>query len=199
MVEREADHWRECICLTRLTMIELERAQPEEALRQGERLTVVAEKMGEGSEGPVAAALGALARRARGAAGGAEEAESRVDLLRQIDNKAFLAYALNFLAEIDLDEGRPAAARGKAEQALAAAEAVGRLSEIAVSRALLARACRSSGDPEGARRHLARGVGEDPTSPDLSARARKALAIASREAGAEIQTGASTGASTHPA
>ncbi len=146
IARREGDHWSESQCLLRLAMIELDRGRPDGTLALCEELRPVAAKLGEGSEGPAAAALEALARRAVGSA--AEESlEAALDRLRTIDTKGLIAYAQNVAARQDLAAGRAEAARRRAEEALAAASAVGKASEVALAHSTLARATAAAGGP----------------------------------------------------
>jgi DNA-binding SARP family transcriptional activator len=134
MAVRAQDHWREWIAMSRLATMALERDDAAEALRFCQRLAPAAAKMTGGSEGPVTDMLTALAQLI-------SEEPADIDRclqsLRDIDNKGELAYALVFLAERDLRRGDINAARGRAEEALRAAEAVDRRSEAAIARTLL--------------------------------------------------------------
>jgi DNA-binding SARP family transcriptional activator len=132
---REQDHWREWIAVVRLVTLALERPDPQAALRYAERLRTIAAKMAGGSEGPITEVLTALARMISGES---VDIERSLDLLREIDSKGDLAYALTYLAEFDLQRADSDSARRHAEEALAAAEAVDRASEAAVARSLLA-------------------------------------------------------------
>ncbi|HEX9407291.1 MAG TPA: hypothetical protein VF975_08250, partial [Thermoanaerobaculia bacterium] len=132
---REQDHWREWISMMRLATLALERHDAANALRYCERLAPIATKMTGGSEGPVSEALTALARIISGEA---VEIEEKLDLLREIDSKGDLAYALVYLAELDRDAGEVDRARQRAEEALQAAEMVDRRTEAALARSLLA-------------------------------------------------------------
>lgn len=134
MAVRAQDHWREWLATTRLTTIALERGNAADALRYCERLAPAAAKMTGGSEGPVTDMLTALAQLISGAS---VDVERCLQLLRDIDNKGELAYALLFLAERDLRRGDTERARQRADAALQAAEAVDRRSEAAIARALL--------------------------------------------------------------
>jgi hypothetical protein len=111
--------------------------------------------MGEGSEAPVAAALEALAHLSLGT----PEADGRMiealDTLDRIDAQAALAYALNAAALLDMRKGRFDAARQYAERALSAAERVGRSTEVALARILLAEAALGEGQHRAAKAHLA--------------------------------------------
>jgi anti-sigma factor RsiW len=58
--------------------------------------------------------------------------------LRAIDDKSYLAYALNRAADVDLRIKENEQARGRAAEALAVASIMQRSNEIAIARALLA-------------------------------------------------------------
>jgi hypothetical protein len=97
----------------------------------------VAARLGEGSEGPAADALEALVRRADGAAADGD-LEAALDRLRAIDTKGLVAYVQNVAARQDLARGRTEAAARRAEEALAAATAVGKARDVALAQAILA-------------------------------------------------------------
>jgi hypothetical protein len=97
----------------------------------------VALKLGEGSEGPFAAALAALARHG---AGEAAPVDACLQQLQDADARAFLSYACNTLAELELEAGRAEAAAAAARRALEVARSVDRKSEIALALALLVEA-----------------------------------------------------------
>ncbi len=130
----EGHHWREWIALARLVSMSLEHGQPQQALAYCERLRPLAAKMTGGSEGVRTEMLEALARFANGAA---VDVAPVLAKLRDIDSKSDLAWALVFLAEIEQQRGDVVSARRHAEEALAAAEIVGRESDVAIARALL--------------------------------------------------------------
>jgi hypothetical protein len=95
--------------------------------------------MGE-SQVPFADALAALARQRLGEAGAAGAVEASLAALRERDAKAQLAYALNQAAQLALGLGHATDASRLATEALAAATAVRRPSQIARARATLAAA-----------------------------------------------------------
>jgi hypothetical protein len=150
---REQDHWAECEGLQRLALIELERGNPSVARERARAIAAVATKMGEGSEAPFAAMLDALAATALGEPNAENHVELALAVLRQIDAKALLARALAFAATTDLDRGHLARAASRAEEALHAAEVVGRRSEIVTARAILAHVALCRGDHAAADRY----------------------------------------------
>jgi tetratricopeptide (TPR) repeat protein len=172
---REHDHWRECLVLMKLAQIELERARPDAALARCQALEPVAAKMGNGSEVAGAAALSALAHLLRGDAGALEQVESALTQLRGIDARALLAYTLLFVAQLDVAAGRIEAAQKRATEALAAAETVGRRSEIALARAVLARAALAAGRADEARTVIAGSLDNLAATQKISAHAGDAL------------------------
>jgi hypothetical protein len=70
---------------------------------------------------------------------------SALQALRERDDKAHLGYALNQAAALALEQGRAVSAEAWAAEALAAAKAVRRPTEVAVATALLAMARRAVG------------------------------------------------------
>ncbi|MCI0434116.1 MAG: AAA family ATPase [Gemmatimonadetes bacterium] len=141
----EQHRWGECDCLTHLTMLDLETGQPRRALERCAVLRSVAEKMGEGSEAPFAAALEALARHALREDDAASKLDAALAELRRIDSNLLLAYTLTFAAEVDLQGGDTAAAEQKADAALSAARRVGGRNMSVLANTLLVRVAREQG------------------------------------------------------
>jgi tetratricopeptide (TPR) repeat protein len=164
LAAREQDHWREWVALARLTGMALEDAEPALALRYCDRLAAVADKMTGGSEAVKADMMRALARFI---AGDAADVEGTLARLRDADSKSDLAWALALLAEVEMRRGQTESARVHAEEALAAAESVGRASEAVIAGAIL----RSLGGP-GAREAVRANT---VNAADLTARARRYL------------------------
>jgi hypothetical protein len=155
---QEDDHWAICECLQRLALIELERGNPERTREHARELAAVATKIGEGSEAPFAATLEALSSLMVGDAKASARFDEAIAVLRQIDAKALLSRALAFAALFDLETRNLPRAAGRAQEALAAAEVVGRRSEIVIARAILAHVAQAAGDRRGAieqRQHIA--------------------------------------------
>ena len=141
------DHWAECECAFVLTQLELEESEAPRAAALCEDVLPVAQKMGEGSEEPVARALSALACvAASDGVEGRERLDAAIARLRQVDAKGMLAYVLNFAASIELARGRREAARTRASEALRAAEAVVRRTQVVLARAVLGRVAVAEGD-----------------------------------------------------
>jgi DNA-binding SARP family transcriptional activator/tetratricopeptide (TPR) repeat protein len=198
IARREGDHWSECDCLSRLALIALEEERPRDALDRCRELAPVAAKMGEGSEAPLAAALEALSRLALGEAGADGAVEAAVTRLREIDSRWLVACCSNRGAEIDLAAGRMEAAVRRAREALAAAEAVGRRSEVVLARALLARTAAATGDRPAAAGHLQALRADLVTPGALSSHALAAVARAASDLGVPIPTPAPTLPTTAP-
>ena len=173
--EREHAHWERFQAMAQRVLLELERGSPAEALARCGPLAEVATRMAEGSELAVAGALAALAHRALALPGTADGVEGAIQGLAAADAKAMLAYVLNATATADLAAGDAAAADRHASAALAAAEAVGRRSEVAVARSLLGRAALARGEVAWARDHLDASSGDRASALGLSRRAAAAV------------------------
>jgi hypothetical protein len=135
-------------------MLLLERGRFDVALERCADLEPLAAKLGDGSELPFARTLLALAKFARGHGDAAGAVEQALAGLRAIDTKGHLAYALNFMANLDLAAGNLANAKSRAEEALGAADVVGRRTEVARARTVLAEIALRMGDPQSASAHL---------------------------------------------
>ncbi len=192
IARREQDHWSQSQCLTRLAMIDLEGGRAASAMERCGKLRPLAAKLGEGSEGPVAAALEALTLVREGGVAAADRLDEALAAVRAVDTKGFLAYVLTAAGEHDLACGQLTAAGERAREALEAATAVGRRSQIALARALLARAAAAGGDQEAAARHIAP-VRDDFQGPHrLSSRAAAAVGRVAASLGLPLSTTAST-------
>jgi len=181
LLRQERDRYAECNCLGYLARLALQQDRPEHARAHCEELIPVASGMGEGSEAPVAAALEALAHFALGTADAEERLKDAVDTLARIDAQGALAYALNSAALLDVRAGRPDSARQHAERALEAAQRVGRTTEIALARVVLAEVALAKGQRREAKAHL-EPILAQALQPDLlDARTRDAArSLASR-------------------
>jgi tetratricopeptide (TPR) repeat protein len=151
---RQQNHWLASESLSRLVMLLLERGRFERATERCADLEPLAAKLGDGSELPFAHTLSALAKVARGDEDGAGAIERALAGLRAIDTKGHLAYALNFLANLDLFAGDLPRAKARAEEALQAAEAVGRRTEVARARTVLGHIAYRTGTVAGASAQL---------------------------------------------
>ncbi|MES2073038.1 MAG: AAA family ATPase [Pseudomonadota bacterium] len=181
------DRWREFECLVWLATIQLERGCLEAVAALCREVNAVADRMGD-VKVPVSDALQALAQLMQSPPGNTALAnaslQASLEQLRALDDKAHLAYVQNQAAALALGQGRLSEAQAAAGEALAAAQAVGRTTEIAVARALLAgiAACRPEGkvkveaEAEAETAASLSGLQERPAAPSppasVSARAR---------------------------
>jgi DNA-binding SARP family transcriptional activator/tetratricopeptide (TPR) repeat protein len=135
------DRWREFECLVWLATIEFEQGKLDSVEQLCRDVSAVAARMGEINV-PISGALRALAavmrRPAEPDAVALAALHDSLGALRALDDKTRLAYVLNHLAALELDAGRLDRAHAAAAEALAAAQALGRGSEIAIAQALLA-------------------------------------------------------------
>lgn len=137
------NHWREYECMVWSAVVDWERRRYADVIAQAGRIAEVVRRMGE-TQAPFAQALAALARLRQGAAEAAPQLAASLQDLRDIDDKAHLAYALNEAAALALDHGRDDEAADRAAEALRAAQAVRRPTEQAVASAWLAAARRDA-------------------------------------------------------
>ncbi|MGZ7078845.1 MAG: tetratricopeptide repeat protein, partial [Thermoanaerobaculia bacterium] len=168
---REQDHWREWLSMSRLVTIALEQGDPATALLYCQRLDPITAKMSGGSEGPRAEALHALAQML---AGERENLDAALELLRTIDSKGDLAFALNFVARQNVDRGDTGAAESAALEALAAAQEVDRPSDAALARVTLAELEARRGGDANARAILEPAL-DSSRWADLTLRAQQAV------------------------
>ncbi len=135
------DRWREFECLVWLATIQLERGCLDAVATLCHEVNTVADRMGD-VKVPVSDALRALAQLKQSLPQNAELANASLQAslaeLRALDDKGHLAYVQNHASALALDQGRLEQAQAAAGEALAAAKAVGRNTEIAVAQALLA-------------------------------------------------------------
>ena len=160
------NHWREYECMVWLATAELEHGRFADVLPHVDEIVDASARMGE-PQAPFAQALGALARLGEGDATGEAVLAASLEALRELDDKAHLAYALNEAAALALAADRPDAAAAFAGEALTDALAVRRATEAAVATARLAAATH---DPTRAAELLA-----TPPAGGHSARAAAAL------------------------
>jgi DNA-binding SARP family transcriptional activator len=135
MAAHKQDHWREWAAGARLLTLALESYDFEAARRWCERLQPVAEKMPGGSEGVKTEVLAAALRYAT--EGDEANLRAKLEELRIVDSKSDLAWTLGWVAELEVERGQIEKARRDAQEALAAAEAVGRASDAAIARMIL--------------------------------------------------------------
>ena len=155
MAQMAQDHWRECICLTNLVMLELETGNPTAALNDGNELIHVSAQMGEGSEAPHAAALDAVMRYLTQEQNAADSLARSLQVLRQIDSPRMLAFIQTIAAQRDLAEGNLQQAVARGEEALEAAQLVNNPSAIALAWSVIIQANHQRGNLDSAQRHFA--------------------------------------------
>lgn len=128
LARKDEDRWREYKCLTWLAMIEQELGRNDDMQARCEDLGTVAARLGE-DETPFVATLQALARLATDEVSAGEVLEDALRRLRNVDDKSYLAYALNSAARLYLRAGHLDQVRLYAAEALDAASAMRRDNE----------------------------------------------------------------------
>ncbi len=177
---RARDRWWECPALTRMTMVELERGEPQRALARAREIEELAERMGDEEEVAFARGLGAVAAVAAAqtgsgpsagsgssamvsggkASGPQAETPNLADVddalqgLRELDSLWKLAHVQAWAAEMELERVRPAAARTRAKEVLEVARSLRQPSLLALARGLLAYGAVLDEDKAEARRQL---------------------------------------------
>ncbi|MCW5621121.1 MAG: ATP-binding protein, partial [Burkholderiales bacterium] len=177
------NHWRAYECMVWLATAEFERSHLDEVERLAAEVMLAATRMGE-PQAPFVHARAVLARLRRGERDAEAALWIDVEALRALDDKAHLAYVLNEAAALALAACRMDEAMKCADEALLAAQAVRRDSEIGVA---MARRAMAERDPQRAADALA----QIPPTAARHARAQGALESAQRA----ISTLASTAAS----
>ena len=185
LAHQAGDPWIESQCLSRLAALALEHGEAERAIRWSEELQRLEAKVGEGTEGAIAAGVAALARwGSAGQSGAATDAlERAIAALRAADSKSNLAFILNQAASRELAGGRPERAAERAREALAAAVAVGRKGQIARARLLLAQVAAAGGERGEARREIAAAIDQNRPPGALGGRAWGEIESLARELG----------------
>jgi hypothetical protein len=139
IARRNEDRWREYKCLTWLAMLAYEDGRLAEMNAHCADLEAVAGRLGEDGT-PFVESLRALLKLAAQDRGAADALNHALARLRAVDDKTYLAYALNGAARLQLAAGQIEAARNSATDALAAASAIRRPSEVAIAESILAAA-----------------------------------------------------------
>ncbi|MFN7940967.1 MAG: AAA family ATPase [Thermoanaerobaculia bacterium] len=170
IAHRAGDPWTESQCLARLAAMAFEADEPATVLDCCRELEALTAKVGEGSEGAIAAGLRALVAARREEPGAEAELGRAIGSLRAADSKLHLAFVLNHAALRDLEANRRERAAERAAEALAAAAAVGRRGQVARARWLLARIALAGGDRAGARRELRAAVEQNRAPGTLGGR-----------------------------
>jgi DNA-binding SARP family transcriptional activator/tetratricopeptide (TPR) repeat protein len=176
LAREKEDRWREYKCLTWLAMQQHELGHFSEMEALCAELTKVADRLGE-DETPFVATLQALASLAKGDDSADALLADALRRLRRVDDKSYLAYALNSAASLHLRGGGIDQARIFAAEALTASSAMRRQDEIVISRAMLGQA-----GPTPPIESAAPGADVQPDWSALSARARAIL----RESAARV-------------
>jgi len=131
------DRWREMECLVWMAKIAIESARIGEVGSICDEIDAVAARIGDGPA-PVADALRAVALMINERHTAEPELQGPLAALRMFDDKAQLAYVLNQIAVCRLGRERLEGARAAATEALEAAQAVNRTTEIVVATSTLA-------------------------------------------------------------
>jgi DNA-binding SARP family transcriptional activator len=181
LARRIESHWEETECLRSLTLLAIEQGDLGKAGGHCPPLLALAEKMGEGSERPIAEAFATLVRVLAGDASAEPDFAAAIARVRAADAKGVLATVLNFAAEYQLDRGDSERATALASEALVAARAVDRSNQIAIATGVLARLDHRRGQTKQARERIEplQPAANDPLA--LSLHARLAVKRALRE------------------
>ena len=147
LAHKDEDRWREYKCLTWLAMLDQESGRYDDMHARCEDLTRVARRLGE-DETPFVATLQALALLATDETSAGEALADALRRLRTVDDKSYLAYALNSAARLYLQSGCLDQVRLYAAEALDAATAMRRENEITIARGMLAQAGENRRDPD---------------------------------------------------
>ncbi|MGA2792803.1 MAG: AAA family ATPase [Roseiarcus sp.] len=139
------DRWREMECLVWIVKIAIEGDRLAQVGAYCDEIDAIADRIGDGPA-PVADALRAVALMQSQAGAAEPDLQKPLAALRALDDKAQLAYVLNQIATWRLDHGRLEGARAAALEALGAAQAVKRTTEIVAATAILACVNAESGD-----------------------------------------------------
>lgn len=177
----QRNHFCACECLAALVGIALDNDWPDRAHAWCRELLPVAAKLKEGSEEPFSRALHALTRYALAADDADTDLAASLETLRRMDTSRKLARVQVHAAEIDLAAGRAELALERAEEALGAARVIGHRSSVVRAHALLVSSARQQGHARRARSELRRLREELEDEPDVSARARAAVAALEEE------------------
>jgi tetratricopeptide (TPR) repeat protein len=173
IARRDGDRRAEFMALEHLIAVELQRADYAKASGLCRELMALGEKLREGSEAPFAQALCALSRYATGERSAREMLDRALADLRAVDAKQRLAFVLVRAALVELERGDADAAAPLAEEAVTAAGALGRPSDVALAHAMAGRVAQAALDSATFERHV-RALEQMPRE-SLSAQARRAV------------------------
>jgi predicted ATPase/DNA-binding SARP family transcriptional activator len=146
---RHGNRLHEFFALEHLIIAEMERGRRDTAQTFCAELEQLGEKIRDGSELPMARALGALCRftHSEGDAT-ATDLEAAIEVLRLADAKQRLSVVLTIASRLLLERGLPEQARTMAEEALICVRSLGRPNDIARVLSSLVQTCAAQGDDE---------------------------------------------------
>jgi DNA-binding SARP family transcriptional activator/tetratricopeptide (TPR) repeat protein len=170
------DRWREIECLVWMAKIAIESGRTGEVDAYCDAMDVVAKRTG-GGPAPVADALRAVAIM-HDQPGAEPQLPPKLKALRLLDDKAQLAYVLNEIATCRLRCGNVEGARAAAAEALVAAQAVKRSTEIIAATSNLVCIEVVAGNPQEAEQFGISLAAATETGSFLSARAQAHLSRA---------------------
>jgi hypothetical protein len=180
------ERWREVECLILLAMIDLERQKSLSVEQYCNEIDEIAARLDHALP-PVSAVFRVLAQFGLGRNVDLSPAlDQALTSLRDFDDKAHLAYALNFAAHDALARGHYSQARIAAAEALTAARSISRTTEIVIAGSILARADCADGDRLAATARLQALMSECDFAT-LSARARTNLERAAHDIGFALE------------
>jgi DNA-binding SARP family transcriptional activator/tetratricopeptide (TPR) repeat protein len=170
LAQRNALWWVCAMCWGQAAKIEIERGRPRDALAHCEAIRIHADRIGDGGDVPLGAALELIARQMLGET---VDLEPVLVQLRAADAPVHLALALTQLAELELRRGELAAAARHADEAVVTATRAQRDSAIVLARGVATRIARADGRDGDVAAHVEAIRVVDPVL--LSARARSVL------------------------
>jgi tetratricopeptide (TPR) repeat protein len=179
------EHWREVECLAWLATIDLERRKFQSVERYCDEIDETAGRFRHALP-PVSAAFRVLAQFSQCRGDLLPELDRVLTSLRDFDDKAHLAYVLNFVAHDALALDQYSRAFTAATEALKAAEVMARTTEIVVATSIMARAECAAGDRSAAVARLHTLV-SGCDFETLSARARANLERAAHDIGFSLE------------
>jgi DNA-binding SARP family transcriptional activator len=174
------DRWREMECLVWIAKIAIETERTAEVATVCDEIDAIAARIGDGPA-PVADALRTLALMQNHVPNAEEKLKTNLTALRTLDDKAQLAYILNQIAIFHATHSDFESANAAATEALAAALAVNRNTEVIVAKSILAHivpGTDSKSESRGIIESILRSQGDLSL---LSARARTFLLGAQKE------------------
>ena len=174
------DRWREMECLVWIAKIAVEIGQTGEVATVCDEIDAIAARIGDGPA-PVADALRTLALMQSKTPDAAHHLNADLAALRALDDKAQLAYILNQVAIFHFDNGNLKDAIIAATEALAAAQAVNRNTEVIVASSILAIASAGVDSKGQSRRNIEAIMRSQNDISVLSARAHTYLHQAQKE------------------